>query len=63
MTKLEKKAALAVLGLAAGVTVAGVKLLKKHAVYVAKRSAAFFKDEEEPLADRTGEVTEDENRI
>ncbi len=48
MTKLERKAALAVLGASAAVTVAGIKLMKRHAKYMTQKAAAFFDREEYP---------------
>ena len=39
LTPIEKKAAAAVLAAAAGVTAAGIRLLKKHTVYMTQKAA------------------------
>lgn len=48
LTSVEKKAAIAVLGMAAAVAGTGVKLLKRRAVYFAQKAAATFRLEEWP---------------
>ncbi len=53
MTNLERKAALIVAGATAAVIVSGVKLLKKHAIYLAEKAAATFGVDEEEKDDRT----------
>ena len=50
LTRLERKAALAVAGMTVAVVVSGVKLLNKHARYMSQKAAAFFK---EPGGDQT----------
>ena len=45
LTKAERKAALAVIGAAAAVTVSGIKLLKRHSRYVIQKAAAHFDGE------------------
>ena len=55
MTKLERKAALAVLAAAAAVTVSGVRLAKKRAAYLISLAAARFKDD----CPKDGENTEE----
>lgn len=47
LTKLERKAAAAVLVMTATVVVSGVRLLRKHSRYMAQKAAAFFKDEKD----------------
>ena len=51
MTKLERKAALAVAAATAGVIVSGVSLIRKHARYLTQKAAATFdpQDEDEEL--------------
>ena len=44
LTRLERKAALAVAGMTVAVVVSGVKLLNKHARYMSQKAAAFFKE-------------------
>ncbi len=46
MTKLERRAALAVLGMTAGVIAAGVRLAGKRARYLAEKAAAAFQDDD-----------------
>jgi len=64
MNKLERKAAMIVAAATAGVIVSGVKLMKKHTKYLAKKAAATFgpDDEEwtEPTAEDASEETEAE---
>ena len=47
LTKAEKAAAAAVIGMTVTVAGAGIKLLKKHARYMAMKAAAFFDKEKE----------------
>jgi|GEM_PF-6945424 len=47
MTRIERRAAMAVAAAAAGVIVAGVKLAKRHADYWAKKAAMTFPETEE----------------
>ncbi len=47
MTKLEKKAALAVAAATAGVIVSGIALLRRHSKYLAKKAAATFGPDDE----------------
>ncbi len=51
MTKLERKAAIAVAALTAGVVVSGIELMKKHTRYLAEKAAATFGREDEEEAD------------
>ena len=46
LTTLERRAAAAVLTMAAAVTVSGIRLLKKHTKYVIEKAAAHFSEEE-----------------
>jgi len=47
LTKIEKKAAMAVLAMTGAVVVSGVKLLRKHTRYMAQKATAFFADDKE----------------
>ena len=47
MTKLERKAALAVAAATAGVIVSGVSLIRKHARYLTQKAAATFDPQDE----------------
>lgn len=46
MTRLERRAALAVAAMTAGVIVSGVRLAKKRARYLAEKAASTFKDQD-----------------
>ena len=48
LTRTERAAAMAVLGMAATVAGAGIKLLKRRAAYMAKKAAATFRLDEWP---------------
>ncbi len=51
LTRAERAAAMAVLGMAAATTAAGVKLLARHTRILAEKAAAHFQDEDEELAE------------
>ncbi len=53
MTSIERKAALIVAGATVAVVVSGVRLLKKHAIYLAEKAAATFGTDEEEKDDQT----------
>ena len=57
LTRLERKAALAVAGMTVAVVVSGVKLLKKHTRYMTQKAAAFFRDEEKSEQEDTEKPT------
>ncbi|MBO7711816.1 MAG: hypothetical protein J6S83_15205 [Lachnospiraceae bacterium] len=61
LTKLERKAAAAVLVMTATVVVSGVRLLKKHSRYMAQKAAAFFRDEKDEEADQESGPENEEN--
>ncbi len=46
LTKTERAAAMAVVGMTAAVVAGGVKLLKRHTAYIIQKAAAHFNDEE-----------------
>ena len=55
LTRAERRAAMAVLAMTATVVVSGIKLLKKHADYLAKQAAAKFREEPEAQEDQAAE--------
>lgn len=56
MTKLERKAALAVLGATVAVAASGIRLAKKRATYLASLAASRFHDDEEDEKEDSEEV-------
>ncbi len=60
LTKAERKAAAAVLTMAAAVTVSGIRLLKKHTQYLAAKAAAHFSEEDDAEQEPAEEKSEEE---
>ena len=58
LTKVEKKAAMAVIAMAAATAGAGIALLKKHTKYILQKAASTFKPEDE-IEDETIDETVD----
>ena len=59
LTKFEKKAALAVLAMAAGTAGAGIALLKKHTKYILQKAASTFRPEDEEAEGINGDNGDD----
>ena len=59
--RAERMAAMAVLAAAAAVAGAGVKLAKKHTVWLMQKAAATFKDDEDESLPDGNEETEENN--
>ncbi len=57
MTKLERKAAMIVAAATAGVIVSGVRLMKRHTRYLAKKAAATFGPDDGENPEETEENT------
>ncbi len=60
MTRLERKAALAVAAATAGVIVSGVALIRKHTKYLAQKAAATFGPDDEEEETVTAETADAE---
>lgn len=59
LTKIEKKAALAVAGMTVTVAGAGIKLLHRHTRYMIEKAAAFFKEDDAAADEELSEEPED----
>ena len=59
LTKIEKKAALAVIAMATATAGAGIALLKKHTKYILQKAAATFKPEDEEADGINGDNGDD----
>ena len=57
LTKVEKKAALAVIAMATATAGAGIELLKKHTKYILQKAAATFKPEDDEVEGDNGDDT------
>jgi len=58
LTKAERMAAMAVLGMTAAVVTSGVRLIRRHTRYVTQKAAAFFEAQEAAEAARRREMEE-----